>query len=172
MIEPMDHLETRTATEEYEPRLMRAMILDRLYYPLMEVFQYLIANTDWHVANAHNMKFLKSFERKTVVPVPYDFDYSCFVNAGYAVPRETLPIKHVRERYNKGHCMTDEELEEVMKIVLDKKDAMLRLIRDFELMEERDREVLVKYLEKGFEDLEKKNVRKRLFTRDCEKLED
>ncbi len=171
MIEPLDHLESRTSTEEYEPRLMRAFILDRYYYPLMEVFQYLVANTDWHVANAHNMKFLKSFERKTVVPVPYDFDYSGFVNAGYAIPRETLPIKHVRERYNKGHCMTMEELEEVMKTLLEKKESMFAVINEFELMDERDRQALVKYLERGFEDLEKKNVRKRLFTRECETLE-
>ena len=172
MIEPMDHLESRTSTEEYEPRLMRAFILDRYYYPLVEVFQYLIANTDWHVANAHNIKFLKSFERKTVVPVPYDFDYSGFVDAAYAAPHETVPVKDVRDRFNKGHCMTEEELEEVLELVLGKKEAMIDLVNDFELLDERDRAGLVKYLEKGFDDLENKNARRRLFTRDCEKLED
>jgi hypothetical protein len=172
MIEPMKRLVERTVTKEYSPRVMRARVLDRYYYPLANVFEYLIGNTDWNIANAHNLKFLRTSELPGVVPVPYDFDYSGFVNAGYAVPHESLPIQHVRERYNKGHCVTQEELDIIAKVVLDKKTEMLQVIESFHLMEEKNRKRLLNYLEAGFEELENEKLRTRIFMKNCKQFED
>ena len=167
LIEPVKALAKRTDTKEYEPSIIRPRILDRYFYPLLSVFEYLVGNSDWHVDNLHNLKFLRSGERNSVIPVPYDFDYSGFVNASYAIPHESLPIKEVTERHNKAHCMTPEELEEVLKLVLSKKAELLNEVATFELLPEKSRAALVRYLEAGFEVLAGKKLPKRIFVDNC-----
>ena len=71
-----------------------------------DLFQYLIGNTDWSVIYGHNIVHLKEpdgFE----TPVPYDFDFSGLVNASYAGPPPSLPIRSVRERVFRGFCRDD-----------------------------------------------------------------
>ena len=41
----------------------------------------------------------------TVIPVPYDFDFSGFVSAPYATPPDVLHINSVRQRVYRGYCM-------------------------------------------------------------------
>ena len=41
----------------------------------------------------------------TVIPIPYDFDFSGFVNPPYATPPEELHISDVRQRYFRGYCV-------------------------------------------------------------------
>lgn len=168
MIEPIDELADRAEAKEYEPRIMRPRILDRYHYPLVSMFQYLVGNTDWAIDNLHNLKFLRSTNFQGVIPIPYDFDYSGFVGAPYAVPHESLPIKNVRNRYNKGHCITESELEAVLEVVLDKKDEVINTIRDFSLMQPRTRDKLTDFMERGYEDLENAKVVKRIFVKNCD----
>ena len=147
---------------------MRAGLLDRQVYPLFSVFQYLIGNTDWHLDNFHNVKFLRNSKAQSIVPVPYDFDYSGFVDAPYAVPHNTLPIKNVRERYNKAHCLNDVERKEICELICSKKEEMYALIDNFTLLSKRSRGKLRHYLEDGFEVLESKKRSGRVFVKDCE----
>lgn len=168
MIEPIKELAERTGAKEYEPRIMRPRILDRHYYPLVSMFQYLVGNTDWAIDNLHNLKFLRNSNYTGIIPVPYDFDYSGFVNAYYAVPHESLPIKHVRDRYNKGHCLSTDELQEVRELVLSKKEEMLNLIASFDHLPERSKNKLVSFMEQGFDDLENDKACKRIFLKNCD----
>jgi hypothetical protein len=168
IIEPMKRLIQRTATKEYAPKVMRARVLDKYYYALTNVFEYLIANTDWNIDNSHNLKFLRTGDVPGVIPVPYDFDYSGFVNASYAVPHESMPIENVQERHNKGHCFSEEEMEVVYAHVLSKKAEILEIINTFELMDERSRKRLLNFLNKGFDELENEKVRIKIFSKNCE----
>lgn len=167
MIEPVKRMSHRTGTKEYAPKVMRARVLDKYYYSLTNVFEYLIANTDWNIDNSHNLKFLRTSDIPGVIPVPYDFDYSGFVNASYAVPHESLPIQDVQERHNKGNCFTEEEMEVIYTHVLSKKEEILEVINSFELMDERSRTRMINYLNKGFGDLENEKVRKKIFSKNC-----
>ena len=49
---------------------------------LASVFQYMIGNFDWHITRLHNVKMFSDEENHFMLP--YDFDYSGFVNAHYA----------------------------------------------------------------------------------------
>jgi hypothetical protein len=167
IIEPIERLSHRTTSKEYAPKVMRARVLDKYHYALTNVFEYLIANTDWSIDNSHNLKFLRKSDIPGVIPIPYDFDYSGFVNASYAVPHESLPIKDVLERHNKGHCFTEEEMEVIYSHVLSKKEEMLEIINTFELMDERSRTRLSNFLSKGFDDLENEKVRRKIFSKNC-----
>jgi hypothetical protein len=104
-----------------------------LYRPVMNpmsVFQFMIGNTDWHVPNMHNIKYI-TLDDKSIpspIPVPYDFDYAGFVNTNYAVPHENIPIENIRERYFMGTCMTDEEISVVVNRFNESKDEIYDIV--------------------------------------------
>ena len=62
------------------------------------LFQYLIGNVDWSSAISKNMDIYKSKENGKMFIVPYDFDFSGFVNVSYAVPNKDYNQKKVRDR--------------------------------------------------------------------------
>jgi hypothetical protein len=69
----------------------------------MALFQYMIGNTDWSIANQDNVILLR-FSDGRHVPVLYDLDLSGLVNAHYASPAPDLPIASVKQRYYLGYC--------------------------------------------------------------------
>ncbi len=69
----------------------------------LELFEYLIGNTDWSVIKGHNVVDIVS-EGGRVTAVPYDFDFSGLVDAAYAGPPPQLPIHSVTERLFRGFC--------------------------------------------------------------------
>ncbi len=75
----------------------------------VQLFEYMIGNTDWSVSGLHNITLLKD-TTGIVHPVPFDFDWSGAVDTRYAVPNSGLPIKNVRERLWRGDCRTAEQL--------------------------------------------------------------
>ena len=62
----------------------------------MYIFQYLVGNGDWSHTHFHNVKLMRvGFE---YFPVPYDFDFTGFVDAPYATPPEGSGLDGVRDR--------------------------------------------------------------------------
>lgn len=74
-----------------------------------QLFEYMIGNTDLSVSALHNITLLRD-SVGIVHAVPYDFDWSGAVNARYAFPDRSLPIRTVRERLWRGDCRPAEEL--------------------------------------------------------------
>jgi len=62
------------------------------------LFQYLMGNVDWSTAISKNMDIYKSKENGKMFIVPYDFDFSGFVNVSYAVPNKDYNQKKIRDR--------------------------------------------------------------------------
>ena len=83
---------------------------------LLDVFQYLIGNTDWSAFAGprgedccHNVvPYVRA--DGTFVPVAYDFDASGIVNPQHAAPDQRLPIRNVRQRLYRGRCRAPAEL--------------------------------------------------------------
>lgn len=83
---------------------------------LLDVYQYLIGNTDWSALAGprgeeccHNVVPYTRADG-TFVPVPYDFDASGIVDPPHALPDERLRIRDVRQRLYRGRCRTPAEL--------------------------------------------------------------
>lgn len=115
------------------------------------VFNYMIGNTDWSLDSEHNVRILTTPEKPPLqaTPVAYDFDYSGLVNTEYAVPHEGLPVRTVRERFYKGHCFNNDELEPVMEEFDALKDNFVRTIQDFEYLSNGHKKDIQSYIE-GF----------------------
>lgn len=92
--------------------------LHRSSFLKMLFFQYMISNTDWAVSNKHNLEFVKLPNVKRVVALPYDFDYSGFVDQSYAVPHESLPIENVTERYFMPYKIKNNEFKAMVEYFL------------------------------------------------------
>lgn len=84
--------------------------LDRDWFTLMTIFEYMIGNLDVSIITQHNVKLVQLPARK-VYSIPYDFDYSGLVDAAYALPPPDLHITTVRDRIYRGPCRTATELE-------------------------------------------------------------
>lgn len=82
---------------------LNPVLLVKPYAILVEFFQYMIGNTDWSGAEMHNMELLRDVDGRPT-PVPFDFDFSGIVDARYAVPDGTLPIRSVQDRLFRGFC--------------------------------------------------------------------
>jgi hypothetical protein len=102
--EHFDSLAARHAAAVWRPQAVdvRAVAADEL--ATVALFQYLIGNTDWSVVYSHNVVALRAASG-AVSAVPYDFDFSGLVDAEYAGPPPSLPIRSVRERVYRGFCV-------------------------------------------------------------------
>lgn len=81
------------------------------------LFQHMIANHDWSMRAGpagkpccHNAELMGPLAPGSVVPVPYDFDFSGFVSAPYATPPDELHITSVRQRKFRGYCLHNAQI--------------------------------------------------------------
>lgn len=124
------------------PRVREARIGSRSYEPeaisRFMLFQYLIGNTDFSVLTSsaderccQNVRALGTVDDSGgLYAVPYDFDSAGLVNASYAAPHESLPIRSVIRRLYRGLCTHNDSLESARAEFLQLEQEILGLIRD------------------------------------------
>ena len=97
-------------------------------------FQFMIANIDYSAAYQHNEKLF--FINKKVIPVPYDFDMSGFVDASYAdvseLKNKSLSITKITQRMYRGFKREEAVAHKVRNEFLKNKVKMLKDIDGFE----------------------------------------
>ena len=140
----------------------------------VELFQYLIANTDFSMYVAapgrdccHNTKLanLGDEESPRYVPVPYDFDSSGLVNARYARPPDFVPIDRVRQRYFMGYCRDEQFLDDAVAYFRERREA-IRAVFSSDLLTDKTRKSTLKYIDRFFDILDSpKKVKRELADR-------
>ena len=128
LIEDIDELAERLAGEEVEGFGKEIKDFDRELMNIFAMFQYMIGNEDWRLAFQRNVKFIKSNKMDKLIPIPYDFDASGLVNAGYAKPDRDLQLKAVTQRAFMGYFKHKEERAKTVALFNDKKDAIYQTI--------------------------------------------
>lgn len=117
-----------------------------------DLFQYMIANTDWSTTFLHNAKVIQLNETKEYIPLTYDFDMSGFVDAPYAQVNETLNIASVRDRLFRGFCRSEDAYQAVRKEFIENegtiKAVLMRYQNDFDAKEFTG---MIKYIDDFFE---------------------
>ena len=127
------------------------------------LFQYMIGNTDFSTAYQHNGKLL--YVGKKIIPLPYDFDMSGFINPSYAVINQTLGINNIRDRKYRGFKRDEDDFQKVREVFIAQKQAMYDLMKSYEVDFENPKEFkeAYSYIESFFEIIEddsqfKKNI--------------
>lgn len=146
--------------------------LDPAQTARVNVFQYLIANTDWSLVShleeemcCHNLDFIEKEGR--LFPVPYDFDLSGVVNASYA--QGTDRRGRVTTRTYSGYCRSPIEtisvaLDEIMAL----RGEILAAVEAVPVAGRNTIEARVQYIDRFFE--EAADDREKLlkqFKKDC-----
>lgn len=153
LIEDMTDLAARNNCVEVKKKVFARDGTDREQMTVVDLFQYMIGNTDWSIPNFHNVKLMvpKSDTFAKPYVVPYDFDYAGLVDAPYAIPNEHLPITKVTERYYKGFPRTIDELLKVLDIFKEKKEVIKFTVNNFSLLNTKVKSQMTRYLEEFYE---------------------
>ena len=109
-----------------------------------DLFQLMVANTDWSTTFLHNTKVIFQGPKK-YIPLAYDFDMSGFVNPPYAEVSPELGIANVRERLYRGFCRKGPVTQAVRKQFIDLEPTLMKIVGSYE----KD------FTPKGFNDMEK-----------------
>ncbi len=120
------------------------------------VFEYMIGNLDWAM-NAgppgseccHNSKLIGT--PGSLVPVPYDFDFSGLVDSPYATPPQGIPLPNVRVRRYHGFCRTNAEAVTAFAAIAAKQAAIIGVLDSVPGLEPKTKAKATAYL-KGFFD--------------------
>jgi hypothetical protein len=142
---------------------------NRKQMTFVNLFQYMIGNTDWSVMKCHNIKLIVAKNDTLTKPyaIPYDFDYCGLVNASYAVPAEELGIENVRERLYRGFPRSYSELEEAINIFKEKKEKVLYYVDHFDLCSQKCRKNILEYLNDFYTTIENKKTVESVFIRNA-----
>lgn len=156
LIEPIDLLAKRTGSVEINSAVVRGKDVLEYEADRVALFNYMIGNNDWRIKGGHNMKYLKSLTQISpqVVPVPYDFDYSGFVDTHYSAPQTWCSVQDVNQREYLGYCRdNNENYLKLIKLFVDKKDEIYKTIDTFSYLSERERKSLHNYIESFYDSL-------------------
>lgn len=146
---------------------VESVLYSQLNHPrlaVLQLFQFMIGNNDYSVIKpsgnddcCHNMELLGVEDEtdpvmpdESIIPVPFDFDFSGLVNATYAAPPSVIPIRDVRFRYFYGLCVPRPILDEAIAELQSKREQILSLIAGTEQLEESLREKNLSYIEDFF----------------------
>lgn len=145
LIEDIDDLAKRHGLKEFDGRIVNQEALQKETLDKMVVFQFLIGNLDWAVPNRHNMKVLASSEKELPIGIPYDFDYSGWVNASYATPPDIIDISTVRTRVFRGMCRKNNYLQTI-EFYKKIRPQLEKSILDVPFLTKNSKDYLKKYL--------------------------
>jgi hypothetical protein len=118
------------------------------------LFQYMIGNTDWSAVEGpvsrrccHNVAVLGSDADRFNTLLPFDFDHSGLVDAPYALPDASLPIRSVTQRTYRGFCASNEFLPAAITSFNEKRSELERLFTNQGLPDPKVRKRALKYID-------------------------
>lgn len=164
----------RQAMTIFEGQLVDRARYDPEALAVLDVFQYLIGNTDWSAIDGpadeqccHNVvPYVRA--DGTFIPVPYDFDSAGLVDAPHAVPNERLPIETVRQRLYRGGCRAPEELAPIFAHFEEQRPAILDLFTEQQGLTPKVAERAREYIEAFYAVLGDEKRRDRAFFAGCD----
>lgn len=178
LIEDVDDVarrNNRTALD-VQSREVRSNQLDPNQAAIVGMFQYMIGNLDWDMVEGpegeeccHNGKLLAASEtaRENVLPIPYDFDFSGFVNAPYAEPPQGMPVRSVRQRYYRGLCRFNDQASVAAAHFRDHREQLYAIIDGETRLSASRREAARDYIESFFEVIDNPDRFQRQIIGDC-----
>lgn len=157
VIEDDDDVAARNGMTSVRRTRLSGDDLERRQQNLVNVFQYLIGNTEYSLFNpepdkpcCHNMDFMSATGEPPFTPLPFDFDFAGIVNAPYAQPNPRFEHESVRTRLYRGQCTNNNLLPETLQLFTDNQDAIYGVVDELELLNSRSRRYVTSYLNSFF----------------------
>ena len=101
----------------------------------------------------HNAELIGPLAPGAVTPIPYDFDFSGFVNAPYATPPAELDISDVRQRRYRGYCMHNQYVVAAAREMRSARPQILGVLGQVPGLEPATQQKAASYLDKFFADI-------------------
>ena len=95
---------------------------------MSNLFQYFVGNTDWDYAMVRNVRMIET-TNGTLLPIPYDFDFSGYVNPPYASPSSESGLKSVRQRYFNDTGLDKEAVKAAIQTFSNAQDKLKKICR-------------------------------------------
>jgi hypothetical protein len=120
----------------------------------------MIANHDWSMRAGpagreccHNAELIGPLAPGSAIPIPYDFDFSGFVNAPYATPPDQLHISSVRERAYRGYCAHNNAVLAAARQMRDARPQMIAALTSTPGLDPRTQARATSFLDGFFADI-------------------
>jgi hypothetical protein len=146
------------------PRLLFKDVDTDTLMPMM-IFELMIGNTDFSIFALHNVKLVQRPD-KSIHPVAYDFDFSGLVHAPYAAPDRQLMLTSVRDRFYRGPCKPQQQIDPYVANFVAKKDQIRALPDAIPGLDKASKEDVKSYLDDFYSSIKTTKDVRRLFV-DC-----
>ncbi len=124
------------------------------------LFQHMISNHDWSMRAGpvgkdccHNAELIGPLAPGQTIPIPYDFDFSGFVDTPYASPPSELSISDVRQRLYRGYCMHNADVMAAARQMREARPQILAVLSQVPGLEPRTQARAATYLNGFFADI-------------------
>ena len=151
-IEREKHLVDRLRGIEIESKKFNPNLLNPFPSCLMDMFQYMIGNTDYSSYDLHNVVLVSDSTRRfPPVPIPYDFDWCGLISANYAVPHPVIGTESVSERVYRGFKKEPFIVQRTIEEFNNRKQAIYDVFENYELLDADRKSKVIKYLDGFYE---------------------
>ncbi len=145
-VEHFDDLAARLEATRVNPELFHPLAGEPFEMGVLELFQFMIGNTDFSTAFQHNVLLIQQ-PGESITAVPFDFDFSGLVNANYAKPASQFKTRSVRTRIYRGWCRSEADLQRVIDHFQAKKPEIFALLDGVDWIDAAVRADMRRYLE-------------------------
>ena len=157
-IEDIDDVAKRNKCRKKEQVSYSHQHLNRAQSGFVYLFQYMIGNTDWSMPFYHNIKLLvdRTDSSSYPYPVAFDFDMTGLVNPPYGEGNRDLGLEKLTDRQYRGYPRSIEEVEATANIFLQKEEAIYSLIKNFNLLSDKNKNEMLDFLAQFFTEIKNK----------------
>jgi hypothetical protein len=171
-LEDKKHVAERNNATERD-KFLTPFDLNRENFQKLSVFQYIIGNKDWYVSSRKNIMVLEPEEAyQGLYAVPFDFDFSGFVNAEYTKPRGVPEDLLADRRVYKGLCYTDEEFKKIFDFFRGLKPEFESIINNQKLIPKYTRRQILDYINNFYTIIDRNELFEQAFLTTCETPKD
>ena len=144
---------------------------DAARYALLE---HMVANHDWSMRAGpagheccHNAELIGPLAPGATIPIPYDFDFSGFVDAPYATPPEELHLASVRQRVYRGYCAHNNDVLVAARQIREARPQLIAAITSTPGLEPATASKAISFLDGFFADIASDEVVNAKLLRRC-----
>jgi hypothetical protein len=133
----------------------------------------MIGNKDWHITSRRNVVLMQPNDTTLATyAIPYDFDFSAFINADYTLRKEVPAEYLATRRVYKGLCYSDAEYNEVFAFYKSLRHAFESTMDEMPIISKSDKVRHRAYLSSFYKIIESKEMIRQEFQDKCETRKD